>query len=61
MRAYLRPTAGLLKNARKLYLPSSKVFQRRMHANSETHAQRLRVFQEDAISFTSMGALFKRS
>ena len=57
MRAYPRLTETLLKNARKLYLPSSKIIPIRMHANSDTHAQRMRVFQEDAISFTSMGAL----
>ena len=50
-----------VKNARKLDLPASKVIPIRMHANSDTHAQRMRVCQEDAISFTSMGALFKRS
>ena len=58
MLASLRPTE---ENARKLYLPASKVIPIRMHANSDTHAQRMRVCQEDAISFTSMGALFKRS
>ena len=61
MRAYLRPTEAKWKNARKLDLPSSKIIQRRMHANSDTHAQHMRVFQEDAIGFTSIDALFKRS
>ena len=50
---------SVVKNARKLDLPASKVFQTRMHANSDTHAQRMRVCQEDAISFTSIDTLFK--
>ena len=29
-----------------------------MHVNSDTYAQRMRVLQEDAISFTSIDALF---
>ena len=34
-----------------------KVIPTRMHANSDTHAQRTRVLQEDAISFTSIDTL----
>ena len=51
------------KNARKLYFPSSKIIPIpvRMYDNSDKYAQRMRVYQEDAISFTSMGVLFKRS
>ena len=57
---YETPEA-LLENARKLYLPVSKVIQTRMHANSDTHAQRMRVWQEDATSFTSISAFNDRN
>ena len=56
----LRPPEALQENARKLYLPVSKVIPTRMHANSDTHAQRMRALQEDTISFTSIEVLFKR-
>ena len=51
----------VLKNAQKRHLPASKVIQTRMHANLDTHTQTLActVLQEDGISFTSIGALFK--
>ena len=39
----MRPLEALLENACKLYLPVSKVIQTRMHAYSDTHAQRMRV------------------
>ena len=57
---YETPEA-LEENARKLYLPVSKVIQTHLHANSDMHAQCMRVLQEDATSFTSIDALFKRS
>ena len=36
----MKPLEALLENAPKLYLPVSEVIQTRMHANSDTHAQR---------------------
>ena len=47
-----------LKKTQKLYLSVSKVIPTRMQVNSDTYAQRMRVLQEDAISFTSIDALF---
>ena len=61
MCARLRPPEALKENARKLYLPVSKIIPTRMHANSDTHAPHMRVLQENAISFTSIDALFKQS
>ena len=50
---YETPEA-LLENARKLYLPVSKVIQTCMHANSDTHAHRMRVrlMQPDLLLLT---------
>ena len=56
----MKPLEALLENAPKLYLPVSKVIQTRMHANSDTHAQHMRVWQKDATSFTFIDALFKQ-
>ena len=44
----LRPPEALQENARKLYLPVSKVIPTRMHANSDTHAQRMYGVLQDA-------------
>ena len=57
----MRPPEALYENDRNPYSPVSKVIQTRMHANSDTHAQRMHVWQEDATSFTSIEALFKQS
>ena len=47
---------------RKLFkkMPVSKDIPTRMHANSDTHAQRMHVLQEISISFTSIDALVKQ-
>ena len=39
MRACLKAPEAWKENARKLYLPASKVIPTRMHANSDTHMQ----------------------
>ena len=53
---------SIVKKGGKLHLPVSKVTQTRMHANSDTHThlrKHMGELQEDAISFTSIDALFK--
>ena len=60
MRACLRPRGSLvsLENARKLYLPVSKVIPTRMH--NHMHNASVYCVCEDSISFTSIDAHFKR-
>ena len=45
---------SFVRKCGKLYLPVSKVIPTLMHANSDTHVERMRVLQEDAISFISI-------
>ena len=59
MRACMRPRQRSKNMCENSISPVSKAFQTRKRMLIQTR-NRMRVLQEDAISFTSIGALFKQ-